>query len=590
MKAAFNFRLTSLFNKVNLFSEPSIILWAALLGVAGGLTTVAFHECVKLLQDLHSGTYGDVVQIASNWSTWEKLLIPSLGGLLGGLGLYYASKIKVDANSDYMEAVAIGNGHLSLRQGLLRIGSALSVSATGWSLGREGPIIHLASMVGSALGRANKIEGNYLRMLVACGAAAGVSAAYFAPIAGALFIAEIVLGSMASHVLAPLLISSSSAYITITILGYEPWLYQLPPIYLVGEKELLLSIVIGILSGFGAPLFLKLLSLTRDLYSKTGMALPLRMALAGFLLGCIFLIEPTAAGKGDTLIHSFMIDESWVLRSVVFILIIKLISTSVSVGSGAVGGVITPIMFIGACTAMIVTHAFALIHPSVLHFTPVFVLVGMGAFLTAGTSAPIVAIVLLMEMTNSLQIAAPLIFASVISFYISRLFTGTVMFGITTKREKQDLVSLRISQLKVRDLLSPVDTTLDPTQTLREALAIFANTGVKNLFVISQDREYLGILTNKNITQGIMSSSPLDEPIPADFIQRSFVDPLKLDMGLDEVQNSFFSYNGERLPVVDNSEKPKLVGLVYKSDLLRKLSEIKKIDERRGYKAVDIRK
>lgn len=87
-----------------------------------------------------------------------------------------------------------------------------------------------------------------------------------------------------------------------------------------------------------------------------------------------------------------------------------------------------------------------------------------------------------------------------------------------------------------------------------------------------------------------MSSSPLDEPIPADFIQRSFVDPLKLDMGLDEVQNSFFSYNGERLPVVDNSEKPKLVGLVYKSDLLRKLSEIKKIDERRGYKAVDIRK
>lgn len=586
----FKFSYSNLFNKVQLFSEPAIILWAAILGVSGGLTTVAFHECVKLLQTLHSNVYGDVVQIASNWNIWEKLLIPTLGGLIGGLGLYFASKIKVDANSDYMEAVAIGNGHLSIRQGLLRIGSALSVSATGWSLGREGPIIHLSSMVGSALGRVNKIEGNYLRMLVACGAAAGVSAAYFAPIAGALFIAEIVLGSMASHVLAPLLIASSSAYITITILGYEPWLYQLPPIYLVGEFELLLSIVIGIFSGFGAPLFLKLLSLTRDLYAKTGMILPIRMALAGFLLGCIFLIEPSAAGKGDTLIHSFMLDDSWIIESLILILIIKLISTSVSVGSGAVGGVITPIMFIGASTAMILTHAFALIEPSVLHFTPVFVLVGMGAFLTAGTSAPIVAIVLLMEMTNSLQIAAPLIFASVISFYISRLFTGTVMFGITSKREKQDLVSLRISQLKVRNLLSPVDTTVNPTQTLREALEIFANTGVKNVFVIGEDQEYLGILTNKNLTHGIMSSSPLDEPIPADFVQRSFVDPLQLDMNLDEVQNRFFSYNGERLPVVDYSEKPKLVGLVYKSDLLRKLSEIKKIEDRRGSKSVDIRR
>lgn len=586
----FKFSYSNLFNKVQLFSEPAIILWAAILGVSGGLTTVAFHECVKQLQTLHSNVYGDVVQIASNWNIWEKLLIPTLGGLIGGLGLYFASKIKVDANSDYMEAVAIGNGHLSIRQGLLRIGSALSVSATGWSLGREGPIIHLSSMVGSALGRVNKIEGNYLRMLVACGAAAGVSAAYFAPIAGALFIAEIVLGSMASHVLAPLLIASSSAYITITILGYEPWLYQLPPIYLVGEFELLLSIVIGIFSGFGAPLFLKLLSLTRDLYAKTGMILPIRMALAGFLLGCIFLIEPSAAGKGDTLIHSFMLDDSWILESLILILIIKLISTSVSVGSGAVGGVITPIMFIGASTAMILTHAFALIEPSVLHFTPVFVLVGMGAFLTAGTSAPIVAIVLLMEMTNSLQIAAPLIFASVISFYISRLFTGTVMFGITSKREKQDLVSLRISQLKVRNLLSPVDTTVNPTQTLREALEIFANTGVKNVFVIGEDQEYLGILTNKNLTHGIMSSSPLDEPIPANFVQRSFVDPLQLDMNLDEVQNRFFSYNGERLPVVDYSEKPKLVGLVYKSDLLRKLSEIKKIEDRRGSKSVDIRR
>ncbi|AEP36569.1 chloride channel protein [Taylorella asinigenitalis] len=586
----FKFSYSNLFNKVQLFSEPAIILWAAILGVSGGLTTVAFHECVKLLQTLHSNVYGDVVQIASNWNIWEKLLIPTLGGLIGGLGLYFASKIKVDANSDYMEAVAIGNGHLSIRQGLLRIGSALSVSATGWSLGREGPIIHLSSMVGSALGRVNEIEGNYLRMLVACGAAAGVSAAYFAPIAGALFIAEIVLGSMASHVLAPLLIASSSAYITITILGYEPWLYQLPPIYLVGEFELLLSIVIGIFSGFGAPLFLKLLSLTRDLYAKTGMILPIRMALAGFLLGCIFLIEPSAAGKGDTLIHSFMLDDSWIIESLILILIIKLISTSVSVGSGAVGGVITPIMFIGASTAMILTHAFALIEPSVLHFTPVFVLVGMGAFLTAGTSAPIVAIVLLMEMTNSLQIAAPLIFASVISFYISRLFTGTVMFGITSKREKQDLVSLRISQLKVRNLLSPVDTTVNPTQTLREALEIFANTGVKNVFVIGEDQEYLGILTNKNLTHGIMSSSPLDEPIPADFVQRSFVDPLQLDMNLDEVQNRFFSYNGERLPVVDYSEKPKLVGLVYKSDLLRKLSEIKKIEDRRGSKSVDIRR
>lgn len=571
-----------------LFAQPAILVWAIILGVAGALTTIAFYQCLKFLQLLHSHQFGDVIRVAEQWSVLQKLMMPTLGGLLGALALVLAARIKVDANSDYMEAVAIGNGRLSIRQGLLRVFSSLSVASVGWSLGREGPIIHLAAMNGSILGRFFKLEPNHFRLLVACGASAGVSAAYYAPIAGALFVAEIVLGSMASHILGPLMLSSASAYITMHSLGFSSWLYEVPSIDVAGQKYVLFTLVLGIVSGIFAPLFLKYLDSCRRLFSSLHISLFGAMALSGLLLGCIFLIQPWVAGKGDTIIHSFL-TYPWTLQSVFILLLFKLVSTGLSVGSGAVGGVITPVMLVGASMAMLLTKLCALVMPELASFTPLFVLVGMGAFLGAATSAPLVATVLVVEMSHSFNVISPLMLATVVSFFVARMMTNVVMFKVTEQREQSDDIRHKLSKLNIKSLLNRTDTVITPNNTLQELVTMFSEHGVRYIYVVNEYNEFLGAIANKDITRMLLAHQDLEQTIPADFIERSYLEPLNIHMSLDEVQERFVDFVGERLPVVDTQTAPHLLGIVYKSDVLRKLSEIKKIVDKSPQTVVDIR-
>lgn len=572
----------------HLFSQTAILIWAAILGFAGALTTISFHELIKFIQSLHSGRSGDVVEIARSWTVTEKLIIPTIGGVVAGLSLYLASRIKVDANSDYMEAVAIGNGRLSLRQGLLRIFSALCVSATGWSLGREGPIIHWAAMSGSVVGRFFKLEPRHMRLLVACGAAAGVSSAYFAPIAGALFVAEIILGSMATQVLVPLLTSSAVSYITIQSLGYRSWLYEIPPIDIVGHKYIVLSLVIGVISGVVAPMFLRYLDKMRQLFAFSKLPDPLRLALGGFLVGCLFLVNPWVAGKGDTLIHSYIV-SSWTLGGVFIILSLNVLSTGFSVGSGAVGGVITPVMLVGASVALLIVKTVALWSPEAEIYTHLFILVGMGAFLAAATSAPILAVVLIVEMSHSFNVIAPLILATVLSYYVARKVTSKAMFAVVEHRDKSDEVRLELSKLKVKSLLNPATTVLTPQHTMNDVVNMFAEHSARYIYMVNDLQEFLGVISVQDVTRTLLTQKDLNQAIPPDLLERTYIEPLHIAMNLDEVQDRFVNFVGERLPVVDQQTPPHLVGVVYKSDVLRKFSELKRMTEQSSQAAADIR-
>lgn len=166
-------------------------------------------------------------------------------------------------------------------------------------------MIHLAAMGASATGRLFCFEAIPLRLLVACGAAAGVSAAYNAPIAGALFVAEIVLGSMSMRILGPLLLSAATANITMRLLGYYHVMYDLPELAPVSPYFLVFAILLGLLSGLLAPQFLRFLDFAKRLFKKTGLGLPLRLTLGGLVLGLLMQIEPRVAGNGYSIINSF---------------------------------------------------------------------------------------------------------------------------------------------------------------------------------------------------------------------------------------------------------------------------------------------
>lgn len=180
------------------------LLWAAVVGVLGALASIVFTILTERVHDWFGNSSLGVVNSMASLPWWGCLLVPTLGGALAGTVLVFGPKLtRAESSTDYMEAIVIGTGHVPTRAGLIKSAAALFSIGSGGSIGREGPMVQLAAVVASRLGRSQKLTPPKLRLLVACGAAAGIASAYNAPIAGSFFVAEIISEPSPWRALAP---------------------------------------------------------------------------------------------------------------------------------------------------------------------------------------------------------------------------------------------------------------------------------------------------------------------------------------------------------------------------------------------------
>src|SRR5579862_7779668 len=243
----------------------SIVFWAALIGIGGALSSVAFREGVRALELLMTGQSQSLVHAASELVWWHRALVPIVGGVLAGLVLYFARRALTSSRAvDYMEAVLVGDGRIARGATLANALSSMLTISSGGSIGREGAMVQLAAMIGSRLGLLAHAPVPRLRLMVACGGAAGIAAAYNAPISGALFVSEIVLGSTAMESFGPLVVASVTSSATIhKFLGYGP-VFDVPShIHFGSNWELIFFVILGVLLGHLAPPFLALLDFAK---------------------------------------------------------------------------------------------------------------------------------------------------------------------------------------------------------------------------------------------------------------------------------------------------------------------------------------
>jgi H+/Cl- antiporter ClcA len=399
------------------------LLVAALVGFLGAAVTVVFREGIHAMEWVLAGHTGSLVAVAEVLSPWQRLLLPALGGLIAGLILQWArAKLGDRATTDYMEAVAVGDGWISVRHSLARGASSLFTVASGGSIGREGAMVQLAAMVGSALGRVAHFPRDRLRLLVAAGAAAGLASAYKAPIAATIFVAEIVVGSIALEHIGPLIVAAVIASVTVhDILGYAP-VYRIPPFTLVNNWELWLYLLLGFVAGHVAPLFLRLLQRSHGLFSRMPLPLAARTALGGLIVGAISVFEPQVWGNGysvvDTVLHN-----PWAWQALLTVLLLKMAATAATHGSGAVGGAFTPTLFVGAVLGALFGTLANTILPGSTGPASAYAVVGMGATLAGTTHAPLMAILMVLEMTMDYPIVLPLMLAVVTAHYTARGYT-----------------------------------------------------------------------------------------------------------------------------------------------------------------------
>ena len=233
------------------------LVWAGVIGFAGALSSIAFRWLAALA---HMALTGDatlrMVETFSHLPMWQRLLTPALGGLIAGFCISFGQRFhRSVATTDYMEAIVLGNGRIPVRLSLIKTASAMFTIASGGSIGREGPLVQLSSLVASITGRLRNWSTPRLRLLVGCGAAAGIASAYNAPIAGALFVAEIVLGSVAMEFFGPLVFASVIATLTVRgFIGGDP-MYAIPHFRLNSNWEILPYLLLGLFAGGRAVVF-----------------------------------------------------------------------------------------------------------------------------------------------------------------------------------------------------------------------------------------------------------------------------------------------------------------------------------------------
>ena len=409
---------------------------AALLSVAVGAAAfaVAFRGTINLA---FSRVYRapDVLTAFESLPWYGCLIIPAVGGGLAGLMSFFASRLRGGGGvGQVMEAVVLGNVHISLRLTSLKaLGSWLAI-VSGGSVGREGSIIQFGGGLGGALGRVFGLREGQVRGLIAAGSAAGFAAAYNTPLAAVLFVVEVVTGVIALDIVLPAIVATPIATaLTRLVIGGGP-IYGQRTFAMGSDSELLVPALLGLLAGLAGPAFMALLFRGEAYFSKVPLPKPLRAALGGLVVGALAIGLPQVTGNGYEAIN-LILGGHVALRLMLLLLLAKAIATTASVSSGSPGGVFTPTLFIGAAFGGAVGElALRLGSPGTPGLVEGYALVGMAAMSAATTHAPVMAAVMVFELSGDYALVLPLLIATASATLLSRRLRPDSVYGEELRR------------------------------------------------------------------------------------------------------------------------------------------------------------
>jgi CIC family chloride channel protein len=550
------------------------LLWAGFAGFLGALSSLVFQGLAEGVHQLLTGSNEGVVESMKQLPWWAVLALPAVGGLLAGIVLMLGKHLtKGQSSTDYMEAISIGSGQVPIRASLVKSAAALFSIGSGGSIGREGPMVQLAAVMASFIGRWRQFTPPQLRLMVACGASAGIASAYNAPIAGSFFVAEIILGTIAMESLGPLAVSAVVAAMTVRVLTSEAQLYKVPEFRLGSPLEMPAYIALGVIAGILAPWFLRSLKHAEKIFIATKLPLVARMTLGGLIVGALAIQVPEVCGNGYSVVVTIL--KGQVLWTTLLLFVAcKWLATASSFGSGAPGGVFTPSLFMGAGAGFLFGQAVHTIWPGGAVDPRAFALVGMGAFLSAVSHAPVMAVIMLCEMTLSYDIILPLMLCSVVAYYTAKGLDGRSLYSEVLKTKAAEKIGdAGFGRGQVAELMKSKPPTLSRHAHFAEIARMFLATRVNNLYVTDEQQRFLGAVSLHDI-KPYLGEPELAELVIANDILREEFPRVGPESTLSEALGHFLNFEAERLPVVDPSGK--LLGSLSKGDLLLALVEMRK--------------
>jgi CIC family chloride channel protein len=351
-------------------------------------------------------------------------------------------------------------------------------------------------------------------------------------------------------------------------LGAQP-VYQLPHFGVVPNWQLLAHVLLGVLAGLGAPLFLLLLRGGESLFGRLKVAAPVKLGLGGLLVGIMSLQHPEVWGNGYGVVDHIL-NNPWTWQMLLTILVFKVLATVATTGSGAVGGVFTPTLFMGAVGGALFGELLKHNLPGGHIFVSDFTVVGMGCFLAATTRAPIMSILIIFEMTRQDAVIMPLMLACVASFFVSRALNGDSVYSRQLHLNKTESET-PIFLLHVRDLMKRDPIRVPENATFANVATLLAANTFKHLYVVDAAGRFLGAIALQDL-KPFLHETDLPQVVIALDLMRDDIPVLTIDASLKESLEVFARHDGERLPVLNNTHDRQLVGALAKTDVLLTLA------------------
>jgi CIC family chloride channel protein len=538
------------------------LLLSVIIGLFAGLAVVCFRISIDYtrLWLLGSGINPGPVRI---------VLVPTAAGLLlAFVVLRIFPRVKGSGVTQTKSAVYIYDGYIPFDTVIGKFLTCALAIGSGQSLGPEDPSLQMGAGIASALGRRLHLSREKVRLIAPVGAAAGLAAAFNAPIAAVLFVIEEVIGTWSAGILGAVVLAAVAAVVVMRLfLGAQP-LFQIPPYSMAHASELLSYAALGVLGGITSLIFVKLLRLVRSRARRLPRwTLYVQPALAGMIIGGIGLRFPQIMGAGYEYIDQAMHGQFF-WRTLVALALLKVLATSLSISSGAPGGMFAPALFVGSMVGAAVGTVQHQFFPGAAGPLGAYALVGMGTLFAGFLRAPMTSVFMVLEVSGNYSIILPVIISNAIAYVIARRFQETPIFDLITREEGLDLPSMEEGREQTTLLVEtamrkPVGLILKASDTVGDAASRLADM-TEDPLLVSYDTGRWTLVYKSTLLEAVKAGKAgqqLSSILPSTRLSRLHPDQ-SLDLALRLIRDAPF------LPVVHRADARHLVGLLSLDDIL----------------------
>ncbi|MBU2510371.1 chloride channel protein [bacterium] len=559
-------------DRVKLTENLFVIIAALLIGALAGFGTILIRVMIKEIADFSFPGNGTILENIKNAPWYWKILVPLIGGAIVGPIIHLFSKeAKRSGVPEVMQSVLIRGGYIRPRVAIVKAITTAITIGTGGSVGREGPIVQIGASIGSTIGQFLNVSAQRTKTFVGCGAAAGIAAAFNAPVAGALFAVEIILQDFAFAQFSPIVISSVMA--TVVSHGFKGNFaeFSLPGYQLVSYHEMWFYLFMALLLAVIGFIFIKSIYLVEDLFEdRIKIPVYLKPALGGALVGIIAIFFPDIMGVGYESINNALHGETIGTLALMLVLV-KIVSTSITVGSGASGGIFAPSLFLGAMTGVFYGGIIHRFFPTITAAPGAYALVAMGGFVSAVTHAPITAIIMIFELTNNYTIILPLMITCIFSTAISSKLSRESVYTLNLMRRNIHIShGSEIDIMKsifVKDVFTKIDNSIPENLSFSEMINRLLTSKEPYLPVLTAQKELVGIVSLATIREFLFEKDLLaDVMIAGDVAEKNLVTAFPQD-NCQTVLEKLDQSGLEGIPVVDASNSNQLKGMIWRRDI-----------------------